>query len=209
MNWLKEQNRRTSQLVRGDFSSQLWMTAVAFAALVVLGFILGFVLEDFAAQFVSYFTNSIADSGVMDEDGTIHLLPLLYNNLRAAAFTILYGFIPFIFLPALSLGINALLIGAFAAYYLANGMSMLYFFAGIIPHGIFEFPALIISIALGLYLCQAVNDYTRHNTKGSVKACLIGIARVYCLRALPLFTVASLIECYITPLIVSFISPTA
>ena len=55
---------------------------------------------------------------------------------------------------------------------------MLYFFAAIIPHGIFEFPALIISIALGLHLCRVINDYVRHNTKGAVKDCLHGILRV-------------------------------
>ena len=109
------------------------------------------------------------------------------------------------FLPALSLGINALLVGFFAAFYLKNGMSMLYFCAAIIPHGIFEIPALVISIGLGLYLCRTINDFARHNTKGAVTAAVQDILRVLCLRAVPLFVIASVIECYITPWIVSFI----
>ena len=158
-----------------------------------------------STKFVGFFTANISGSGVMDDDGTIHLLPLLTNNIRAAVFTVLYGFVPFVFLPALSLGINALLIGFFAAFYLTNGLSMLYFFAAIIPHGIFEFPAMVLSIALGLSLCHTVNNYIRHNTSGTVKECIIDILRVLCLRAIPLFVIASLVECYITPLIVSFI----
>lgn len=205
MSWLKEQNRRTQEFVRGDFSSQLWMAGVAFAVLLALGFVLGLFLKDFATTFVGFFTTTLASSGIVEEDGTIHLLPLLVNNVRAAIFTISYGFIPFLYLPALSLGINALLIGFFAAFYLNNGMSMLYFFAGIIPHGIFEIPALILSIALGLYLCRIVNDYVRHNTKGIVKSAVFDILRVLCLRAVPLFVIASIIESYITPWIASLI----
>lgn len=205
MSWLKEQNRRTREFVRGPFSSQLWMASVAFVVLLVLGFVMGLLLKDFATSFVGFFTTTLASSGIVEEDGTIHLLPLLVNNIRAAVFTIAYGFIPFVFLPALSLGINALLIGFFAAFYLNSGMSMLYFFAAIVPHGIFEIPALVISIALGLYLCRIINDYVRHNTKGVVKSAIFDILRVLCLRAVPLFVIASVIECYITPRIAGLI----
>ena len=205
MKWLKLQKRRTKDFVTGAFSSQLWMTAAAFAILLVLGVVLGCIFPDMAQQFVGFFTANLSDNGIVGEDGTIRLLPLLANNIRAAISTITYGFLPYLFLPALSLGINALLIGFFAAYYLTNGMDMLYFCAAILPHGIFEIPALVISIALGLYLCGIVNDYVRHNTKGSVKSALLDILRVLCLRAIPLFVVASVIECYITPWIANLI----
>ena len=205
MSWLKVQNGRTKAFITGDFSSQLWMTSVAFAVLLGLGVVLGYIFPDMAEQFVTLFTGNLTGSGIVDEDGTIRLLPLLANNIRAAVATIAYGLFPFLFLPALSLGINSLLIGFFAAFYLKNGMSMLYFCAAIIPHGIFEIPALIISIALGLYLCRTINDFARHNTKGAVTTAAQDILRVLCLRAIPLFVIASVIECYITPWIVSFI----
>ena len=205
MKWLKEQNRRTREFMREEFSSSLWMAGAAFAILLILGVVLGLLFSDMAENFVRFFSSNLANNGVVDENGTIRLLPLLYNNLRAAVMTIVYGFFPFIYLPALSLGINSMLIGFFAAVYLHNGMDMLYFLAAIVPHGILEIPALVISIALGLYLCRVVNDYARHSTKGSVKTALGHILRVYCLRAAPLFIVASLIECYITPWIVTLI----
>ena len=205
MSWLKVQNGRTKAFITGDFSSQLWMTSVAFAVLLGLGVVLGYIFPDMAEQFVTLFTGNLTGSGIVDEDGTIRLLPLLANNIRAAVATIAYGLFPFLFLPALSLGINSLLIGFFAAFYLKNGMSMLYFCAAIIPHGIFEIPALVISIALGLYLCRTINDFARHNTKGAVTAAAQDILRVLCLRAIPFFVIASVIECYITPWIVSFI----
>ena len=205
MHQLKEQNRLTREFVHGDFSSQLWISAVAFPALMVLGFVLGILIDDLAANFVGTFTSQMADNGVMDEDGTIHLPALLYNNLRASLFTIGYGFIPMLYLPALSLGINALLLGFFAAYYFSNSLSMLYFFAAIIPHGIFEIPALVLSIALGLYLCRIITDYVRHNEKGVVVPALYNILRVFLLRAVPLFVIASVVESYVTPWIVTLI----
>jgi len=206
INDLKTQNRLTREFMRGEFASQLKISAIAFAVLMVLGFVLGLLMEDLAESFVGFFVQNISMSGIMDDDGTIHLLPLLWNNLRAALATIAYGFIPFIYLPALSLGINSLLLGFFAAFYYSNGMSMLYYFAAILPHGIFELPALVIAIALGLHLCRTVNNYIRYNTKGLIKDAIMDIVRVYLLRAAPLFILASVVESYVTPWIVSFIS---
>lgn len=205
MKWLKEQNRRTREFIRGEFAPSAQMTGIAFAALLVLGFVLGFVFRDMAENFLALFTANLAGSGIVDEDGTIHLLPLLGNNIRAAIATIFYGLFPFLFLPALSLGINSMLIGFLAAFYVENGMNMLYFFAAIVPHGIFELPALIIAIALGLYLCRTITDFVRHDTKGVVKTALQDVTRVLCLRAIPLFVIASVIECYITPRIAGLI----
>ena len=88
MNWMKEQNRRTDEFVAGPFSSHLWMTSVSFAVLLVLGVVFGCIFPDMAQQFVSFFTGNLTGSGIVDEDGTIHLLPLLANNLRAAVATI-------------------------------------------------------------------------------------------------------------------------
>lgn len=205
MDWIKEQNRLTKEFVRGDFSSQLWMSSVAFGALIVLGFVLGMILPDFANTFVGFFSQQMADSNVVADDGTINLLALLYNNVRAAIFTIAYGFIPMLYLPALSLGINSSLLGFFAAFYLSNDQSMLFFFAAIIPHGIFEIPALVLAIALGLYLCRMITDYTRHNTKGMVMSAVKNILRVFLLRVLPLLIIASIVESFVTPWIISFI----
>ena len=43
----------------------------------------------------------------MDTTGRVDVLALFGNNVRATVFSIAYGFIPFIYLPALSIGINS------------------------------------------------------------------------------------------------------
>ena len=52
MSWLKEQNRRASAFLRGEFSATFWMCAAAFCVLMIIGFVLGLVKEDFAVGFV-------------------------------------------------------------------------------------------------------------------------------------------------------------
>ena len=122
----------------------------------------------------------------------------------ALVLSVLYGFIPFIYLPALSLGVNALLLGLFAAYFLNNGISILAYLGGILPHGIFELPALVISLACGIYLCSRINQYVRKNTKGMMVPTLKNIVRVLALTVLPLLAAAAAVEAYVTPAVMQF-----
>lgn len=203
MKWLKEQNRQASAFLRGDFSSTLWMCAAAFGLLILAGFILGLVLKDFADGLVNSFAQQIEDMGIMGEDGSISAFALLRNNVRATLFTVAYGFIPFIFLPALSLGTNSILLGAFAAYYVHEGQSLLLYLAGILPHGIFELPAIVLAVAMGIYLCKKINTFIKENPKGVMVPLMTDLACVFVLRLLPLLITASVVEAYITPLVMS------
>lgn len=201
MNWLKEENRRTRAFLRGEFGSTMWMCSVAFGVLLIVGFVAGLILKDFADGLVSNFAQQVEDMGILDEDGTVSAFALLTNNVRATLLTILYGFVPYVFLPALSLGTNALLLGAFAAYYVNNGSSLLLYLAGIIPHGIFELPAIVLAVAMGIYLCKMINYYVKHNTKGIMLPLMADLLRAFLLRLIPLLVLASLVEAYITPLV--------
>ena len=127
------------------------------------------------------------------------LLALFGNNVRASAVSILYGFIPFLYLTALALGTNALILGVFAAYYVNNGVSLLVYLAGILPHGIFELTALMLAFAGGFLLCRQITQYVRSNTKGMMKPLMLNLLRVFILHILPLLAVAAVAEVYVTP----------
>ena len=181
-----------------DFRHSLLITGGAFAALIVLAFAAGLIFPAVPAQVLTLFSQQMADAGVVSESGSISVPALLWNNLRAMVLSVLYGFIPFIYLPALSLGVNALLLGLFAAYFLNNGISILAYLGGILPHGIFELPALVISLACGIYL------YVRKNTRGIMAPTLKNIVRVLALTVLPLLAVAAAVEAYVTPAVMQF-----
>lgn len=193
---MKKQLRALGDFWREEYGRWVGMTAVAFLVLVVLSYIAGRLFPEIPAAILTYFNEVVADSGIVRDDGSFSALALFGNNLRAMVLSTLYGFIPFLYLPALSMGVNAILLGMVASS--VNGQWLL-LAAGILPHGIFELPALCLSLAAGLCLCQNINRYIRKNEKGLMKPLLLNILRVTGLVVIPLLVVAAIMESYVTP----------
>ena len=193
---MKKQLRALGDFWREEYSRWVGMTAVAFLVLVVLSYIAGRLFPEIPAAILTYFNEVVADSGIVRDDGSFSALALFGNNLRAMVLSTLYGFIPFLYLPALSMGVNAILLGMVASS--VNGQWLL-LAAGILPHGIFELPALCLSLAAGLCLCQNINRYIRKDEKGIMKPLLLNILRVTGLVVIPLLVVAAIMESYVTP----------
>jgi len=193
---MKKQLRALGDFWREEYGRWVGMTAVAFLVLVVLSYIAGRLFPEIPATILTYFNEIVADSGIVRDDGSFSALALFGNNLRAMVLSTLYGFIPFLYLPALSMGVNAILLGMVASS--VNGQWLL-LAAGILPHGIFELPALCLSLAAGLCLCQNINRYIRKNEKGIMTPLLLNILRVTGLVVIPLLVVAAIMESYVTP----------
>ena len=188
---MKKQLRALGDFWREEYGRWVGMTAVAFLVLVVLSYIAGRLFPEIPAAILTYFNEVVADSGIVRDDGSFSALALFGNNLRAMVLSTLYGFIPFLYL-----GVNAILLGMVASS--VNGQWLL-LAAGILPHGIFELPALCLSLAAGLCLCQNINRYIRKNEKGFMKPLLLNILRVTGLVVIPLLVVAAIMESYVTP----------
>ena len=64
--------------------------------------------------FIQEFVNSFIESkeGLFSVDGQLLVVGLLKNNVRAAFYSFGLGVVPFLYLPGLSVGINAMVIGA-------------------------------------------------------------------------------------------------
>ncbi len=193
---MKKQLRALGDFWREEYGRWVGMTAIAFLVLVVLSYIAGRLFPEISATVLTYFNEVVADSGIVRDDGSFSALALFGNNLRAMVLSTLYGFIPFLYLPALSMGVNAILLGMVASS--VNGQWLL-LAAGILPHGIFELPALCLSLAAGLCLCQNINRYIRKNEKGIMTPLLLNILRVTGLVVIPLLVVAAIMESYVTP----------
>ena len=193
---MKKQFRAIGDFWRAEYGRYVGMTAAAFLVLLVLAYIAGRLFPDIPVSVISAFNEDIAGSGIVQEDGSFNVLALFTNNLRAMVLGVLYGFIPFLYLPALALGVNAAILGMLAS--LIDGQWLL-LAAGILPHGIFELPALFLSLAAGLCLCKNINIYIRKNEKGVMKPLLLNILRVVVLLVLPLLVIAAVMETYVTP----------
>lgn len=193
---MKKQLRAIGDFWRAEYGRYVGMTAAAFLVLLVLAYAAGRLFPDIPVTVISAFNEDIAGSGIVQEDGSFNVLALFANNLRAMVLGILYGFIPFLYLPALALGVNAAILGMLAS--LIDGQWLL-LAAGILPHGIFELPALFLSLAAGLCLCKNINAYIRKNEKGIMKPLLLNVLRVTVLLVLPLLVIAAVMETYVTP----------
>ena len=193
---MKNQLRAIGDFWRQEYGRFVGMTAIAFLVLTVLAYIAGRLFPDIPVTVMSYFNDMIDSSGIVQEDGSFSVLALLGSNVRAMVLSALYGFIPFLYLPALSLGLNAAIIGMLAA--MMQGQWLL-FAAGILPHGIFELPALILALSSGIYLCRKVTDYVRHNEKGVMGPLMKDLLRLFVMHIIPLLVAAAVIEAYVTP----------
>lgn len=77
--------------------------------------------------------------------------------------------------------------------------------AGVVSEsGSISVPALVISLACGIYLCSRINQYVRKNTRGIMAPTLKNIVRVLALTVLPLLAAAAAVEAYVTPAVMQF-----
>jgi len=76
--------------------------------------------------------------------------------------------------------------------------------AAILPHGIFEIPAFIISGALGILLAQSLiaEWYNGADTAEDAKR----FTRFFALYVMPLVAVAAFVEAFITPIIIHLVA---
>lgn len=189
------------EFYRKDFGGTVFTAGWAFAGIVALSFLASMLFPDRADGIVEQFAQMLQQSGVSDEGGNIQFFPLLLNNFVAMITSVAYGLIPFIRLPALTLGVNGATLGLFAGYYVHNGISLWAYLVGVLPHGIFEIPALILSAALGLYLCKTVTAALREKKKGAVSAAVTRCGQILVYWILPLLILAAVIETYVTPVL--------
>ena len=198
---IKEQYRLSFDFLRGPLYSFLKNTCLAFCIIFFISLIASLLFPVVLDTLMSYINAVIQSADIMNNDGTFSTANILSNNIRASFLSILYGFLPIIYLPALPIGLNSSILGAMTASYIGNGQSMLLLAAGIVPHGIFEFPALFLSFACGLYLCHEMTALIRHQeNRTPLPETLISLVRVFVLVILPLLLAASVIEANITPL---------
>jgi len=141
---------------------------------------------------------------ILNSSGFDLYVLILGNNIRAGGIIILSGFIPFLFLPIFSFVSNAMILGVMGAVFQMNGMGLVPFLAGILPHGVLEIPALVLGTILGIHICQKlVKVIFRRAVPGEFKQALFAVLRIFLLWMVPLFAIASGIETFLTPLLLN------
>ena len=124
LKWLARQRQQLHGFYRDGFGRALGMTVLAFAAVMVVSYAVTMANAAPIERLMNLFREQIADRGIVDAEGNFSAPALFLNNLQACVLAIGYGFIPFLYLPAVSLGINAMMFGGFASYYVQQGLPL-------------------------------------------------------------------------------------
>ena len=177
------------------------MAAVFFFGVILCGF-MAFSNPEAAQQVITAFTEMMMEEGIVTDEGGISFLGILLNNWLAMLACILYGFIPFLFLPVFAIFSNAALMGFLGGWYITSGAPAAVLIAGILPHGIFELPALFLAAAMGTALClNLVHLITKSEKAVPFVEFASDLVRTLLLVLFPLILIAAGVETYITPLI--------
>jgi stage II sporulation protein M len=113
---------------------------------------------------------------------------IILNNLQSTLFGILFGIVFGIF-PILSAIGNGYILGFVASISVeSGGISTLW---KILPHGVFELPAIFISLGLGIKLGTFI---FRKKKSESLRNLLVNSLRVFLLIIVPLLITAGIIE---------------
>ena len=205
MEFLQEQVRLLAEFLETDYRRIVRWCGLGMAAAVALGWATAMMNPQTVDQVVAHFMSVMESSGVADSDGNLSPLGLLANNWQAVLFPVAMGFVPFLFLPLLTLASNGCLLGMLAPWVQRRGVGLGAYLAGILPLGIFEIPALVMSAACGVYLCRNMCRIVVGSPRREPLAELLGdLLRVMLLLVFPLIAVAAFVEAYITPIVMAF-----
>ena len=205
MNTLKEHLLLTRSFLRTNFRKYILLCAAGFLAAGLAGYFVGIFSPETVESVVALFLETAEQSGVFADDGTISTFALLANNWSAMLISVAYGLIPFTFLPVSSLITNGFILGISGAMYHLYEQRFLLWLVALLPHGIFEIPALVLSIACGVYLCVQMSRLVlRIPDRPPMLETFCNVLRVVLLLIAPLTITAAFVEAYITPVIMSF-----
>jgi stage II sporulation protein M len=158
-------------------------SVVAFLLFAIIGFVFPIFFREEIIELLTQLAEKIAGMGGFELTSFIFL-----NNIQASFFAVILGVLAGLY-PLFTLITNAYLIGFVVnGAVMEGGISVLW---RLLPHGIFELPAIIISISLGLKI--GLNIFKRPMWK-SMKEDIAESMRCFLFVILPLLIIAAVIE---------------
>ena len=135
------------------FENRCWLkfTAIWFAATALIGAVVFFIQPDLLDRIVALFTQKFGASPALDSS----LAQQIFNQNAIVCGIALFGGLLLGILPAIIVGVNGFLLGfvAMAALSIGNPLAgVIVLIVGVVPHGLFEVPAFLVSASLGLRL---------------------------------------------------------
>ena len=131
------------------------------------------------------------------------MLVIFLNNAVKSLFAIVLG-AGFGIVPIIFVGGNGIILGLIANE-VSKQQGIIFVLAALVPHGIIEIPMILISAGLGLRLGYFMYLSLRGERK-DMRSELAGSLRIYMRLIMPLLFVSALVETFVTPVIVMWVS---
>ena len=128
------------------------------------------------------------------------MLVIFGNNLLTSFLAIVFGIFFGIF-PILVLVANGFILGDLS-YHVYLDKGIYYVLAGLLPHGIFELSAVILSCSLGIRLGAIFLNRLLEKPVPDLKQSFTKSLKIFLCLVIPMLLLASVIEVWITPIIV-------
>ncbi len=168
-----------------ESKTYIYASILIFVVFLAIGFFVPATegVENLIQQFIDELLNRTQDMGFLELTGFIFL-----NNIQSSFLGMIYGILLGIF-PVLAAAANGYLLGFVASEsVLVGGIFILW---RIFPHGIFELPALFISLGLGIKLGTFIFKEKKIET---LKEYFINSLRAFVFVVIPLLVIAAVIE---------------
>jgi stage II sporulation protein M len=133
---------------------------------------------------------------IVQESGFETALSIFFNNFKVSIYLVVAGtlLLPTVFI----MFSNGFLVGFIIKYLQIKDMGPLFFLKGIIPHGIFELPALFIAGGIGLRIGVSFLSLDNKKRTKDVSKSIREAAAIQVLVVTPLLLLAAFIETYIS-----------
>ncbi len=135
-------------------------------------------------------------SGIISESVYATIINVIIRNLWASSIITVLGIT--VFLSGILLFFNGFILGVVIRLAYSNGLNLLNIILGIIPHGLFEIPALLISASVGMRMGL---ELIRSPPKERIKNICTSIkeaSQVYLTIVIPLLILAAFVEIMIS-----------
>jgi len=182
VDFFREEYRLSFKFLK-ESKKYIYAMVSLFCLFVVIGFIVP-LPEEITKQLLDYFRELIQRT---EGFNSREMIWFLFTNNLTASFLVFVGGIFLGIIPLFNGILNGFVLGYAAKLsVLENGVFSLW---RLFPHGIFELPALFISLGLGLRLGVGI-----FQEKTSFKSLFVNSLRVFLLIVVPLLIVAAIIE---------------
>jgi stage II sporulation protein M len=182
-NFFSENYKKSWKYIK-ESKKFIWAITILFFISAFIGFV--FQPPEIVSTILKYIEEILAKTGDMSTFQMIFFI--FFNNLNIAFMGVIYGFAFGIF-PILSILVNGYVVGYVSSS--AIDSSGILALLNLLPHGIFELPAIFISFGMGIKFGTFVFYKKKME---SFKEFFINSLRVFIFIVLPLLIIAAIIE---------------